>query len=102
MPADARPPDGATVVGLYSEASPLGLCTVFPDEGLVDGPGVVPEARRPGNYRQLLLGACAELGPGPVDLDSWGDEPDVLETYADLGFAPVEQTGGWELRLRGP
>jgi hypothetical protein len=65
----------------------------------VDGPGLVPRARVPENYARLLLGACAALGPGHVDLDSWGDDVDVISAYVGLGFRIVEQTGGWELRL---
>lgn len=97
--ANATPPEDAVVVGLYDGDDAIGLCTVFTSERLVDGPGVVPQARNPSHYARLLLGACAVLGPGSVDLDSWGDRMDVLCAYADLGFAPVERVGGWELRL---
>jgi hypothetical protein len=103
---DASPPPEATVFGLYDGTEPIGLCTVFMTERLVDGPGVVPDAREPAAYTRLLRGACAELGPGPVDLDSWGDPPDVIEAYAQLGFSIVEQSAGWQFRLtranRGP
>ena len=39
------------------------------------------------------------LGPGPADLDSWGDSEEVLEAYEDLGFDVVERVQGWELVL---
>jgi hypothetical protein len=97
--ADATLPEDAVVVGLYDDDEAIGLCTIFTSDRLVDGPGLVPQARNPMNYARLLLGACAVLGPGSVDLDSWGDDVEVLGAYADLGFAPVEQLGGWELRL---
>jgi hypothetical protein len=97
--ADATPPVDAVVVGLYDRAEAIGLCTVFPAERLVDGPGVVLTARTPSNYARLLSGACAVLGPGSIDVDSWGDHPDVIRAYADLGFEPIEQVRGWELRL---
>lgn len=97
--ADAEPPPGAIVLGLYSEEEPVGLCSILPAERLVDGPGVIPSHREPGLYARLLLGACEELGPGPVDLDSWGDDPAVLAAYEALGFAVVERTGGWQLRF---
>jgi len=97
--ADTSPPTDATVVGLYDGAEPLGICTVWARERLVDGPGVVPKARSTSNYARLLLGACAALGPGSIDLDSWGDRPDVIQAYADLGFVPVEQVTGWEMQL---
>jgi len=98
--ADAAPPNNAVVIGLYDDV-PIGLCTVFVSERLVDGPGVVAGFRAPHNYLRLLSGACALLGPGPIDLDSWGDSDETLDCYADLGFAPVERSGGWELELTG-
>jgi hypothetical protein len=97
--SDAEPPPGAVVLGLYDEDDPIGLCTVVPRERLIDGPGVVPGARDPVAYARLLLGACAELGAGTADLDSWGDEPAVIASYEELGFAVVERVGGWQLRL---
>ncbi len=100
--ADATPPTDAVVVGLYDGAEAIGICTIFTRERLVDGPGVVPKAREAGNHARLLLGACAVLGPGSVDLDSWGDRPEVIRAYAELGFATVEQVGGWEMRLDEP
>jgi len=99
VPADASPPDDGVVVGLYSEGEPIGLCRVFVSERLVDAPGVIPGARARQGYLRLLSGACALLGPGPIDLDSWGDAEETLESYAALGFAPVEHIDGWELRL---
>ncbi len=96
---DAEPPPGTVVLGLYERDEPAGLCTVFPAERLADGPGVVAAAREPARYARLLLGACAELGPGPIDLDSWGDAPAVIAVYGTLGFAVVEQVAGWQLRL---
>lgn len=50
-------------------------------------------------YARLVLGACAVLGEGPADLDSWGDAPDVLAGYRALGFDVVEQLDGYELLL---
>ena len=96
---DAAPPAGAVVVGLYEQEEPVGLCTIFPADRLVDGPGVVRAARRPDAYTRLLLAACAELGPGSVDVDSWGDDPAVIAAYEELGFSVVERNGGWQLQL---
>jgi hypothetical protein len=95
VPPDARPPLDAVVVGIPV----MGLCRVWPDERLIDAPGVLPEAREPDAYASLLLHACAVLGDGPADLDSWGDGDDVLEAYEDLGFDVVERVQGWELEL---
>jgi len=96
---DTAPPDGRVVLGLYESERPVGLCTVFPAERLVDGPGVVTGERVATKYVRLLLGACAELGPGSVDVDSWGDDPTVTAAYEALGFAVVERVAGWQLRL---
>lgn len=92
----ARPPEDAVVVGVPV----VGLCRVWPEERLIDGPGVLPEGRSPDAYASLLLSACKVLGPGPADLDSWGDDDDTLEAYEDLGFDVVERVQGWELALQ--
>ena len=98
--ADAEPPPEAVIVVLSDEREkPVGLCTVYPAERLVDGPGVLPHARTTAAYTRLLLGACHRLGPGPVDLDSWGDSPVVIDAYQEVGFEIVERTAGWQLRL---
>ena len=95
----AEPPAGAVILALYDAADPVGLCTVYQGERLVDGPGVLPHARAAASYSRLLLGACAELGPGPIDLDSWGDPQAVIDAYAELGFEIVERVAGWQLAL---
>lgn len=91
----ALPPEDAVVVGVPV----VGLCQVFPAERLIDGPGVLPEGRSPDAYASLLVAACTVLGAGPADLDSWGDDEEVIEAYEDLGFDIVERVQGWELRL---
>jgi hypothetical protein len=91
----AQPPENAVVVGVPV----VGLCTVFPDERLIDGPGVLPEGRSADAYASLLVSACAVLGAGPADLDSWGDAEETIEAYEDLGFDIVERVQGWELEL---
>lgn len=96
---DAKPPTGALVVGLHDGDAVVGLCTIFPAERLIDGPGVVASARAPSAYTRLLSGACVELGPGAIDLDSWGDDPATIAAYEALGFAVVERVGGWQLPL---
>jgi hypothetical protein len=50
----------------------------------------------PDAYVRLLLGACTELGPGAVDLDSWGDDAAVISAYEDAGFSVVERVRGWQ------
>jgi len=91
----AQPPDDAVVVGLPV----VGLCRVFVAERLIDGPGVLPEGRSPDAYASLLVAACAVLGAGPADLDSWGDAEETIEAYEDLGFDVVDRVQGWELAL---
>jgi hypothetical protein len=87
------------VLCLLEDDVPVGLCRVWPDQRLVDQPGVVPERRQVARTLRLLGAACALLGPGPVDVDSWGETPDVLAACAVLGFVVTEQRCGWELRL---
>lgn len=97
---EAEPPPGAVILALHDERrSAVGLCTVFPAERLVDGPGVLAHARATAAYARLLQGACAELGSGRIDLESWGDSPDVIDAYQELGFEIVERTTGWQLSL---
>ena len=96
---DAEPPPGSIVLGLYDGSDPIGICTIFPSERLIDGPGVVSGAREPAAYVRLLLAACAELGAGPVDLDSWGDDPAVIAAYEEVGFEVVEREAGWQFRV---
>ena len=97
---EAEPPTEAVIMGLHDErGEPVGLCTVFAAERLVDGPGVLPRARATSAYLRLLLGACAQLGPGPVDLESWGDSPAVVDAYREAGFEIVDRVTGWQLSL---
>jgi len=90
----AQPPEDAVVVGVPV----VGLCRVWPERRLIDAPGVLPEGRSVDAYASLLLSACKVLGPGPADLDSWGDDEETIEAYEDLGFDVVERVQGWELR----
>ena len=99
VPPDAEPPPDAVVIGLYERDEPIGLCTVFTAERRVDGPGVLPYARNPSAYKRLLLGACAELGAGRIDLDSWGDCRTTIHAYEEIGFQIVENVDGWQLWL---
>jgi hypothetical protein len=91
----ATPPEDAVIVGVPV----VGLCRVWPAKRLIDGPGVLPEARSADAYASLLVSACTVLGPGQADLQSWGDADETIEAYEDLGFDVVERVQGWELRL---
>jgi hypothetical protein len=93
--ADVIPP-GWHFVGLAEGSGWAGLCSF--DTGMrgIDGPGFLPGAASPDRKRALVLAACAHLGTGPATLQTWGDEAEV---YTGLGFAVIEETRGWELRL---
>ena len=78
---------------------PIGLCTVFVSERLVDGPSL-RQALAPTQLFATSLGSVCASWAGPIDLDSWGDTEATLACHADLGFSPVEQVAGWELKLK--
>jgi hypothetical protein len=59
---------------------------------------VLPAARTGDGVRRLVLAAGARLGPGPVIVETWGEEPDA---YLAAGFEISESNGGWELILPG-
>jgi hypothetical protein len=61
-----------------------------------DCAGFIGSRRSPDAAQSLVLGACAHLGPGPVTLETWGDE---AEPYLALGFSVAEECAGWELTL---
>jgi hypothetical protein len=98
-PTQQLPSDGSVVLCLEEDGEPIGLCRVWPGARLVDQPGVVPDRRSADHSLRLLGAACALLGPGPVDVDSWGESPDVLRSCERLGFAVTEEKAGWEYRL---
>lgn len=98
-PTRPLPTDGSVVLCLEDDGRPVGLCRVWPEDRVVDQPGVVPERRGLEPSLRLLGAACALLGEGPADLDTWGESPDVLQGCARLGFAVTQQQQGWELRL---
>ena len=93
------PADGSVVLALREQGVPVGVCRVWPDQRVVDMPGVVPWLRGTERTVRLLGAACAVLGPGPVDVDSWGESLEILHGCAELGFVVTEHQRGWELRL---
>jgi hypothetical protein len=98
-PTQPLPSDDTVVLGLYENSAPIGICRVWVGRRLVDQPGVVPERREPENSVRLLGAACALLGAGPVEVDSWGESAETLSAWRRLGFEITEQHRGWELRL---
>lgn len=83
----------ATYVGLRAENAWIGLSRAEPARRRVDGPGILADWRTPAAIRQLMLGAFACLGPGPVTVETWGESPDP---YLALGLQIAEEDGGWE------
>jgi mycothiol synthase len=62
-------------------------------EMIVDSPGVVPKYRQLGLQRPLTLTALRWLrshGPGPINLESYGDGEDAVRIYEELGFVLEE------------
>jgi len=62
--------------------------------GYLDAPGVVPEHRTNNLYLPLLLHAAnwvrnQELVD--IEMESWGDDPQVLAQYQAVGFEKVQQ-----------
>ena len=98
-PTQRLPTDGSIVLCLEENGVPVGLCRVWTEERLVDQPGIVPERRGPEPAVRLVGAACALLGAGPVDLDTWGESPATLAAWAAIGFTVTQQLPGWELRL---
>jgi mycothiol synthase len=57
--------------------------------GHIDAPGVVPAYRQSGLYVPLLLTLIRWLlteKPVRIEVESWGDDPQTLALYRDLGF----------------
>jgi mycothiol synthase len=87
-------PDGAVAGvcrGYMSErlTAQRGLLTAY-----VDAPGVVPHYRSAGLYLPLLLTALHWLlpqGPAAIELESWGDAPETLALYRELGFTVIKE-----------
>jgi hypothetical protein len=90
---------GRVTLGLVEHGQLIGLCDVFLVQRLVDGPGIVQPFRTAWRKSQLVGAACALLGPGPVDLDTWGEDADALAAYRLRGFEIVVEDAGWELRV---
>jgi len=94
-------PDPASrYVGLCERGRWVGICQVHVVTRLIDGPGVHPMLRSPERSAQLVRGAAAYLPRNrPVTLETWGESAETLDAYRTLGFEPIEELRGWELRL---
>ena len=78
---------GGVWLGLRSGGEWIGLCRVEAERRAVDGSGFVPAARTGDGVRRLVLAAGARLGPGPVIVETWGEDPDP---YLAAGFELTE------------
>lgn len=68
---------------------------------MIDAPGVVPEHRRHGLYRPLVLTAMQWLrshGQHAIALQSWGDEQ-TISIYHAVGFELVQHFLAYRLDL---
>ncbi len=57
---------------------------------ILDGPGVIRKYREQGLQRPMVLATLAHLrkqGQRAVRLEFWGDEPETVRMYQELGFA---------------
>jgi mycothiol synthase len=71
--------------------------------GLIDAPGVVPAYRDADLYVPLLLTALQWLlsqKPESIELESWGDAPETLKGYRDLGFSTVQEQISYQRDLK--
>lgn len=94
--AQAATGSGLVFLGLPDGGQWAGICAVEPAGRRIDGPGFVGRPRTGDAVIRLVLGACAYLGPGAAEVETWG-EP--AAPYLALGFTVAEETPGWELIL---
>lgn len=86
-------PTGVILV-IAPDGSPAGVCRFHAENGggrsgYIDAPGVTPEHRHAGLYRPQVLAALRVLWSDdrfPVRMESWGDDPPVVEMYREMGF----------------
>lgn len=94
------------------DGSPVGISRVEPSAertqknglptGYIDAPGLYPPFRRLALYRAFLRAGMNWLkaqGMQQVELESWGDAPEVLAMYADEGFAILRTITTYMRRL---
>lgn len=86
-------------IGFYVDGAAAGVCTFWPDQRLVDGPGVREPYRDAETKVKLLKSACNELGAGSIEVETWGEDNEALVLYRQLGFEEIEKEVGWELNL---
>jgi mycothiol synthase len=78
-------PDGSPVAVTRADRQGEGAEEVR----VIDAPGVAPEYRPLGLQRALVQAAAAWLeqnGSGPYRVETWGDSPEAVQIYQELGF----------------
>lgn len=70
--------------------------------GYIDAPGVAPSFRAPHLYGALLLRAAHRLyETNPIiELESWGDAPEIIKLYQELGFVVLRQQDAYQRELK--
>jgi hypothetical protein len=90
---------GTKVLGLRRGGLIAGICRMIPATGQIDAPGLLEGQRDQSGYRLLLTGALSLVPAGQVTVDSWGDGPERVQVYEELGLTTDEYCPGWELDL---
>lgn len=84
---------------VWCAGQPIGVTRLEQeDSGVVDGPGFVAAHRQPAAYAWLAAAALEQAGEGAV-LHSWGDGPEILQAYRQLGLEVVEESPIWACTL---
>jgi len=92
-------PDGTVVGSCRSESG----AWTGEAEDLVDEPGIAPEHRALKLQRPMVLTALRwlrEQGRRPVRLESWGDTPETVALYQEIGFKLVEHALSLAISLK--
>jgi hypothetical protein len=91
--------DGSVVLTMLDAGVQVGICQMWPEARIIDGPGLVPSARSAAGKVALLKAACTLLGTGPIQVDTWGEDDATIAAYATLGFSVGTTEPGWERRM---
>ena len=66
--------------------------------GYIDAPGLVPSYRQASLYEALLIHTINSFGEEIqlLELESWGDSPETIALYQDLGFVLLRQQHAYQ------
>lgn len=71
--------------------------------GYIDAPGLTVNFRRPELYRALLLTGMRWLqsqDQALIEMESWGDPPELLQMYAQFGFTTLRQFAAYQRSIK--